>query len=88
MTINAASPRTEIADGIFEEGRAIPIKKARMQIGTEPAKMKSVTPRDESAIFSATLKPGHTRLYTWFLGENGDPLVGAYYVYVNRKRSI
>ena len=87
LTINAASPRTEIADGIFEEGRAIPIKKARMQIGTEPAKMKSVTPRDESAIFSATLKPGHTRLYTWFLGENGDPLVGAYYVYVNRKKS-
>ncbi len=85
LAMNAASPRTEIADGVFEEGRAIPIRKARMQLGTGAVKLKPVKPGDESVTFIESLEPGRTRLYTWFLGEEGDPLVGAYYVYVNRK---
>ena len=85
LALDEASPYVDIADGSFAAGRAIPIRKARLQIGTGPVSLKPAKPGDESVTFLATLEAGPTRLYTWFLGQDGNSLVGAYYVYVNRK---
>ncbi len=85
LAIDAASPRTEIADGVFEEGTALPIVSARLKIGLGQMNSKRVKPGDNAVTFTAQLEPGRTRLYTWFDAENRRPLLGAYYVYVTRK---
>ncbi len=76
---------TKVADGVLDQGVALPIARARMRIGTGPAMVSRVAPDDHSAVFETTLEKGPTRLYTWFDDVNRQSIVGAYYVYVTRK---
>ena len=46
--------------------------------------LRNLKPNAEYAKFTAMLEAGPTRLYTWFGDSRSQPIVGAYYVYVNR----
>jgi len=84
LALDAACPETEITDGSLPAGRALPIRQAWLKLGTRPRVEQAVAPGDESVSFRLQLEAGRTRLYTWFDDEDGRPLVGAYYVYVER----
>jgi arylsulfatase len=46
---------------------------------------KEVLSDDKAVIFTSQLKAGSMTLHTWFEDGKGDPICGAYYVYVERK---
>jgi hypothetical protein len=46
---------------------------------------KSVGPQDLSATFRVKLQRGRTLMHTWFDDKNGEPIAGAYYLYVRRR---
>lgn len=64
----------------FSEGKALDIDNARLQI-QDFDKNLLVTEEMKAAEFVLDLKPGKTKLRTWFTGDEGLSL-GAYYVYV------
>jgi arylsulfatase len=66
------------------EGQALPIAKARLQIGDFDRSIP-VAPGAKSAIFTVPLKAGKTRLQTWFYDLSGNDLCGAFYATVRRK---
>lgn len=66
----------------FPEGVALNIKNARLQIQDFDSTLPD-TEDMNAAIFTVDLKPGKTRLKTWFTGDDGLSL-GAYYLYISR----
>ncbi|MAS96929.1 MAG: arylsulfatase [Verrucomicrobiales bacterium] len=83
LALTAGCSSTPITDGELEEGVALDIARARIQIG-KFRQMKPVTDGAESVTFTAKLFKGHKRLYTWFIDSNNQSVVGAYYVYVRK----
>ena len=83
LKLREACPRTEVTDGVYVEGVAMPIGRARLRLGRQRW-VQSVGEDDAAAIFTVDLQPGPVRLHTWFDDERGQPLSGAYYVYVER----
>jgi len=71
------------AHGAGSEGKALPIKEARLQIGNFDQR-KPVKADDQEIVFKVRLQAGNARLQTWFYDDNGRWLCGAYYVYVTR----
>jgi arylsulfatase B len=61
-------------------GQAIKVVKAKLMVGGME-QIKAVESDDKAAAFSVTLKPGPTKLQSWFMEEDGQSR-GAYYVYV------
>jgi arylsulfatase A-like enzyme len=65
----------------YTGGKALPIRRARLEItGHQPAE-KDVEPDADAVTFFLPLKKGPARLQTWLTGEDGFS-IGAYYVYV------
>ncbi|MEM9478145.1 MAG: arylsulfatase [Verrucomicrobiota bacterium] len=87
LPLTAGIPPTQVADGELLPGVALPIASARLQIGQKTFPPVRIGPNDKSAQFTVELEPGRTRLHTWFFDESRQPLLGAYYVYVERKSS-
>lgn len=85
VPIRDGVPAAETTDGSFIEGMALPIARARIRIGTRAGQSKPVGPNTRSVKFTVGLKPGRTRLYTWFDDERHQPVVGAYYLYLKKK---
>lgn len=85
LPINAPAPETVVTDATLGAGKALPIVAARMQVGTQRMPRRRLEKGAKSITFNMELPAGRTRLYTWFDGEDRQPIVGAYYVYVNRK---
>jgi arylsulfatase len=81
--IAAALPGAKNADGAFPPGVALPVKSARIKIA-EFDESHDVKTDDNFASFEPTLKPGRTKLQTWFNDADGKEICGAYYVYVMR----
>ncbi len=81
--IASGMPGMKVSAGDLLEGKAIPIKSARIQIGRE-SQLKPVKPTDKAITFTFDLEAGPTRLYTWFESSPRQGILGAYYVYVNR----
>ena len=79
-----AAPAVELTLASHGPGTALPIARARILVGGV-LKSKSVEEKDLSAVFDVQLEAGRTLLHTWFDDEDGEPIVGAYYVYVRRK---
>lgn len=75
---------TEVTDGTLLPGRALDIRAARIRVG-EQEQSKPVEEGDRAATFELTLPAGPIRLYTWFDDGDGQAIVGAYYVTVERK---
>ncbi len=66
----------------FREGVALNIRNARLLIQDFDSTVL-VTEEMKTAEFTINLKPGKTRLQTWFTGDEGLSM-GAYYVYISR----
>jgi arylsulfatase A-like enzyme len=82
--IRAELPPKPHADGTFPRGVALPIAAARLQIGSFDS-TKPVTETDKEITFAVPLDTGRTKLQTWFLDADKQPLAGAYYVTVRKK---
>lgn len=68
----------------YPEGKALPIKEARVKIGDQE-KAAPVSAGDKSVAFTLALKAGEADLQTWFLDGKRNQVCGAYYVYVEKK---
>jgi arylsulfatase A-like enzyme len=77
-------PATQVTDGQYAEGQALPISQARLQVG-QVSKTAPAQPDGESVKFVVVLQTGETQLQTWMLSAENDELCGAYYVYVTRQ---
>jgi hypothetical protein len=66
----------------FQGGRAIAVKRARLQIGDADQQLP-VESSMRAAVFQVTLPAGSARLQTWFYLPDGKSL-GAYYAIVRR----
>ena len=73
-------------DGGYPAGVALPIRAARLQVGNHKISMQ-LSPEQREASFTLRLSPGRTTMQSWFLDESGADLLGAYYAYVEWKRS-
>lgn len=83
--IAAGVPEFKARDGGLPAGKALPIAKARLKLGTVD-ESKPVTPQDKGIIFTLPLKAGtRTPMQTWFYDADGKELCGAYFAYVHRK---
>jgi hypothetical protein len=81
--IAAALERHPHAYGAFVAGMALPVKEARLRVGSFEAK-RAVAADDQAVVFTTKLPVGRTKLQTWFLDAEGQEIAGAYYVYVER----
>lgn len=81
--IAAGVPPFQGVLGGFAAGKALPITKARLRIA-DIDQSRPVTESDKAATFQVRLPAGPTELQTWFYGQDGEELCGAYYVYVTR----
>lgn len=85
LPLTAGVEATEVATDTLLAGKALPIAIARIRLGTRPGQTKRVEPGATHATFTTTLPAGRTRLYTWFMDDEHQSLLGAYYVYVKRR---
>jgi hypothetical protein len=83
LAIDAPAPEHKGPDGTYPAGVPLPIRHARLKVGSVE-ESRSVSPGDKAVTFSLKLPKGGTQVQTWFDGDNGKPLCGAYYVYVRR----
>ena len=79
----AGLPEYQAADGVYPAGVALPIVKARLQIGEQDLS-RAVGDGDKAVTFELALEAGRTTLQTWFYNAHDEELCGAYYVYVKR----
>ena len=85
LPIRAGTPALRTTDGSFLEGKELPIGRARIRFGTRNGQTKPVDDNTKAVTFTVWLPKGRTRLHTWFDDDQRQAVVGAYYVYVNRK---
>jgi arylsulfatase len=83
LHLREACPPVQLTDGYLEGGVSLPIARARMMMHGEWF-TQEVEPGAESAVFTLELEPGRELLHTWFDDDCGQPICGAYYVYVKR----
>ena len=81
--ITAGLPKYVGVDGTFPAGKALPVAKAGLRIGSLE-QVKRLQPGDKAVTFSVELSAGKTDLKTWFYDANGKELCGAFYVDVRR----
>jgi arylsulfatase A-like enzyme len=84
LPFQGSVPETRVTDGVLRAGKALPISRARIQIG-EFSDEAIVSENDQAVHFSTKLTQGKTRLQTWFLDSSGQELCGAYYVYIRKE---
>lgn len=84
LPLSAGLPATVVTDGQLEPGRALPIARARLQIGAGPPQVQPLKAQATAAHFRVQLPAGRSRLYTWFDDADGQPIAGAYFVHVTR----
>jgi arylsulfatase A-like enzyme len=82
--LTAGLPAYRGVDGVFPEGKALPIAKARLKVG-EVDVSQPVAEGDKAASFTVRLQTGKTQLQTWFYDARGEELCGAFYVEVRRR---
>lgn len=94
LGLNEGCEATPMADAIpstaetewatrHSAGPAFEVSRARMMIAGE-MHTTPVERDDDEASFTVDLEPGPTLLHTWFDDADGQPICGAYYVYVRR----
>lgn len=84
LKLREGCPPTQLTDGEFQAGIALPIHRARLMIQGVQYR-QPVTPEDDCATFTIDLQPGTALLHTWFDDERDQPICGAYYVYLRRQ---
>jgi arylsulfatase len=81
--ITAGLPPYSAVDGTYVAGKALPIARARLKVGSFDRTVP-VSATDKLISFTVNLPAGPANLQTWFLDANGKLLTGAYYVEVTR----
>jgi len=81
--ITAGLPPYSAVDGTYVAGKALPIARARLKVGSFNQTVP-VAATDKVVSFTVNLPAGPTDLQTWLLDANGKLLAGAYYVTVTR----
>ncbi|QDH81305.1 arylsulfatase [Echinicola soli] len=74
--------------GSVDSGRSFPIAYARIFLKGEAGEFmrrKKVSSSDQGSQFTVNLEKGPVALHTWFDDKNGNNIVGAYYVYVEKE---
>ncbi len=83
--ISAGVPAFKGVDGGLPEGKALPIRKARLVVA-ELDETKPVGTEDKEIVFTVKLKAGaKMQMQSWFYDSGGEALCGAYFAYVRRK---
>lgn len=83
--IASAVPEFKEEDRQIAAGRALPVVKARLKVGSFD-ESRPVTPQDKAASFTVQLSAGsRLQMQSWFYDGHGQELCGAYYAYVRRK---
>jgi len=77
-------PLYKAVDGQFPAGKALPIAKARLKVGTFEDS-REVAGGVKAVTFTTSLQAGPVELRTAFLDADGKELCGAYYVTVRRR---
>jgi len=65
--------------------RALPVARVRLKIGSQVQEAE-VAAEDAAKIFTVALEAGPAEIETGLLEKSGEPLCGAYFVYVRRER--
>jgi arylsulfatase A-like enzyme len=81
--ITAGLPPYSAVDGMYVAGKALPIARARLKVGSFNQTVP-VTATDKAISFTVNLPAGPADLQTWFMDVNGKLLTGAPYVSVAR----
>ena len=84
--IRAGRPQQAHASGEFPAGVALPVEKVRLKVGGFDA-ARAVAPDDKAINFVVRLVRGRATLQTWFLGNAGVEISGAYFVTIRRASS-
>ncbi|HEY7426416.1 MAG TPA: arylsulfatase [Gemmataceae bacterium] len=85
LAIAAAAPAFQGPENSqYRAGRALPIAKARLRVGSID-ESRPVNATDKAVTFQVKLRAGRTLLQTWFSDRDDKELCGAYYVYVRRR---
>lgn len=84
--IAAGVPEFKAVDGGLPAGKALPIAKARLKIGSQFDESKPVAANDKDVTFRVALKAGtKLEMQSWFFDAAGSELCGAYFAYVKRR---
>ena len=83
LALDEACSAVKVTDGELPEGFALPIARARIMIARQMYAQPVEAGRN-AATFRVQLDAGPTLLHTWFDDARGQPICGAYYVYVSR----
>ena len=81
LRISDAAPVMQGTDGFWPAGKALPVSKSWIQVGSD-SKQQIVKPTDTESRFEMVLETGLTTLKTWWYDANDSMLAGAYYVTV------
>ena len=84
LGLTAGAPPAKLADDQLQEGKALPIAQARLRIA-EKEWTAHGTPEATHLSFELPLPAGPAQMEATFLDASGAPLLGAYYVYVERR---
>lgn len=83
LALDAPAPQFDAAYGSIEEGYALPIAAAVLQVGD--SEYTAEAPSGTAAVqFRLDLPAGGTKIHAWFRDRNGKDLCGAYYGYFQR----
>lgn len=83
LNLRDSIPTTKVTAGILNPGVSLPIASAEIEVA-DAKKSRRLKIDADSAIFRIKLNEGPAKLQTWFKDEEGNPLCGAYYVYVKK----
>jgi len=83
LKLREPCPAATLEDGELEEGKALPIARARLMIDSL-IHFQELPEDADCATFTLALPAGNIRLHTWFDDDEFQPICGAYYVYVER----
>ena len=81
LRVSDAAPVMQGVDGFWPAGKALPVSKSWIQVGSD-SKQQIVKPTDTESRFEMVLETGPTTLKTWWYDANDSMLAGAYYVTV------
>jgi hypothetical protein len=84
LRLTDAAPEIKVTDGTLSAGLAIPIAGATLAINGNTPQQKSSEPDDTGIEFTVMLEAGPITLDTAFFDTDKKPLLGAFYVTVER----
>ena len=84
LKLTAELPETKVTDGVFVAGRSLPVASAIVSINGEPHAV-NIDSSGRSLSMTTRLNTGNLTLKATLVDSDGQPIGGAYYVYVERQ---